>query len=813
MIIKFLGGGCMLALAAGSAHATTVADGSQATPPVVASQTDPTTATDQSVNDTRDIIVTASKRAQNIQKVPVAVTAVGEEKLQSLNITNTASLATMAPGIVFVPAPNPNNLQFVVRGIGTYSTVDTLEQSVGVAIDGIPLGRIAGAVVDAVDVARVEVLRGPQGTLFGKSATAGLVSVVNNKAALGETEVIGRAFYGENQEYRVQGTANVALGDRAAIRLSAWDFRRDGYINAPKQSDGNIGDFHNWGVRGRIALRPTENWQIDATAEYSDNSNDGVLQTTRAYMPNDFVALPGARTIAQINASMGIVPGPRNLTVGSDVPLGGFVKPQFYHLESNWDIGDVTLTSVTGYRKVKSSQVGEYDFSASEPGSFTTYLHYKSDTDQFTTELRLANGGANAFRYTVGLFYYNLDVNGSSFEQSVRNVPSLPAPFFATGRFPNSTMNTKNYAAFADLNYDIDRFTLIAGARLSHEKSKGAFNRSLPRDGAPAEGGADTSIFLPGSVVAGYTPLSVASSVKYDDFSWRLGAQFKATETIMAYATASRAYKGPGFNFSVDLTPTVFAQTRAIVKPEIVHSYEVGLRTQFFDRQLTFNLTGYYAPYRDFQISAALPGTGGNGLTYTIINAGEIKAKGVEAEFAFNPAGALEGFSINGDVTWNDTKYSDFTNAPCYALQPRSATPDSTPGVCAAPSAGSTASVQSVNGFRTVGNPQWKLNAFTSYDRPVTASLNAFGQLHYYYQSMVQFGVGKNPATSSPGYNIVDLTLGIHAEDNRWKLSVIGRNIFGERFVSRLVTNNPGLMQVVPYEAFSSWGVALDVKF
>ena len=223
MIIKFLGGGCMLALAAGSAHATTVADGSQATPPVVASQTDPTTATDQSVNDTRDIIVTASKRAQNIQKVPVAVTAVGEEKLQSLNITNTASLATMAPGIVFVPAPNPNNLQFVVRGIGTYSTVDTLEQSVGVAIDGIPLGRIAGAVVDAVDVARVEVLRGPQGTLFGKSATAGLVSVVNNKAALGETEVIGRAFYGENQEYRVQGTANVALGDRAAIRQTSSD--------------------------------------------------------------------------------------------------------------------------------------------------------------------------------------------------------------------------------------------------------------------------------------------------------------------------------------------------------------------------------------------------------------------------------------------------------------------------------------------------------------------------------------------------------------------------------------------------------------
>ena len=810
MITKFLATSCFIALAAGSAQAAEPALQQAADP---AGQSGATTADGDVPSDVRDIIVTASKRAQNVQDAPVAVTAVSEEKLQSLNITNTANLAAMAPGIVFVPAPNPNNLQFVVRGIGTYSTVDTLEQSVGVAIDGIPLGRIAGAVVDAVDVARVEVLRGPQGTLFGKSATAGLVSVVNNKARVGETEAIGRVYYGENEELRVQGTVNVPIGDRAAIRLSAWDFSRDGYINAPKQSDGNIGDFHNWGLRGRFAFEVTPNWRLDATAEYSDNTNDGVQQTTRAYMPNDFVALPGARTIAQINASMGIVPGPRNLTVGSEVPIGGYVKPEFYHLESNWETGDVTLTSITGYRRIKSSQISEYDYSASEPGSFTTYLHYKSDTNQFTTELRLANGSSNAFKYTLGLFYYNLDVENSSFEQTARNVPSLPAPFFATGRFPVSTMNTKNYAAFADLNYDVGQFTLIAGARLSHERSEGTFNRSLPRDGAPAEGGSDTSIYIPGSAVAGYTPLSVASSVNYDDFSWRLGAQFKPTDDVMLYATASRAYKGPGFNFAADLTPTVFAQTRSIVRPEIAHSYEIGLRTQFLDRQVTFNLTGYYAPYKDFQITAALPGTGGNGLTYTIINAGEIKAKGVEAEFAFNPRGALEGFAINGDLTWNDTEYSDFTNAPCYALQPRSATPDSTPGVCAAPSVGSTASVQSVNGMRTVGNPEWKLNAFARYDRPVTDSLNLFGQAHYYYQSAVQYGVGANPATLSPGYNTVDLTVGIHAADNRWRLSVIGKNVFGERFVSRLVTNNPGLMQVVPYEAFSSWGAALDIKF
>lgn len=791
----------MLALAAGTANAAEPETGAAA---AVEKPAAPTAS---------DIVVTAAKRVQNVQDVPIAATAVSEAKLQSLNITNTAALAVAAPGIVFVPAPNPNNLQFVVRGIGTYSTVDTLEQSVGVAIDGIPLGRIAGAVVDAVDVARVEVLRGPQGTLFGKSATAGLVSVVNNKPVFNEFQAIGRVYYGENQELRVQGTLNVPLADRLALRVSAWDFSRDGYIRAPLQSDGNIGDFHNAGVRGRLAAQITDSWRVDLSAEYSNNRNDGVQQTARAYMPNDFVALPGAPTVAQLNASMGIVPGPNNLAVGSEVPIGGFVKPQFYHLESNWDMGDVTLTSVTGYREIDSSQVSEYDYSGSRSGSFTTYLHYKSNTDQFTTELRLANSSKNKFRYTFGLFYYNLDVNNSSFEQTARNVPSLPAPYYATGRFPNSTMNTKNYAAFADLNYDLGPLTLIAGARLSHEKSRGTFERGLPRDGAPAEGGPDTSIFLPGSAVAGYTPLSVASSVKYDDFSWRAGAQYHVAPDIMIYATASRAYKGPGFNFAADLTPAVFAQTRSIVDPEIAHSYEVGLRTQFFDRQVTFNVTGYYAPYKDFQITAALPGTGGNGLTYTIINAGGIHAKGIETEFAFNPRGALSGFSINGDLTWNDTKYSDFTNAPCYALQPRSATPSTMPGVCAAPSVGSTASVQSVNGFRTVGNPEWKINGFIAYDTAVTPALNAFAQGHLYYQSATQYGVGVNPATRAPGYKTVDLTLGIRAADNQWKLSVIGKNIFDKRYVTRIVTNNPGLMQVVPYEALSSWGVALDVRF
>jgi iron complex outermembrane receptor protein len=761
-----------------------------------------------------DIIVTASKRAQNLQLVPIAVTAVAESRLQSLNLTSLSNLSAVAPSIVFVPAPNPHVVQFVVRGIGTYANADTLEQSVGVAIDGVPLGRLAGAVVDAVDVARVEVLRGPQGTTFGKSATAGLISVVTNKPELDALSGSARGFYGETKEFRVQGTVNVPLiTDTLAVRVSGWDFSRDGYLYAPNQRpDRNIGDFHNRGGRIKLAWQATPDLRFDLGAEISDNSNDGLLYTTRSYLSSDRIAIPGGRTIESLNTAEGVIPGPRNLTVSSEAELGGYVRPRFYTAEVNWDLGGATLTALTGYRTVTSKQLAEFDYSNSVANSYQTYQRYQSGYHQLTSEVRLANAGSGPFQYTAGLFYYDLDVIDSTIEQTYLRNPTLTAAVnYSAGRRLVSNMNTKNYAAFADTSYRIGKLKLIAGARLSREISTGTLVRTLPMDGSPTEG--DLSLYIPGSLTLnGYTPLNLKTRVTYTDFSWRAGAQFQVADEVMTYATASRAYKGPGFNFANDLTPAIFAINQGKVDPEIAHSYEAGVRSRLFDRLITLNLSAYYTTFDDFQITAALPGTAG-GLNYTVINAGQVTTKGLEAEFGIHPRGALEGLTVDGNASYTDAYYSDFTNAPCYVGQPTTNTPTTTPGVCAPLVAGSTARLQSVNGFRTVGSPKWQLNLFAGYDRPVTSSINGFVQAHYFSQSDLQLAVGRNPLTVVPGYHTVDLTLGVRAPDNRWKLSVIARNLFDQFFITRLVTSNPGLVQVVPYEAFRSVGVALDVKF
>jgi len=760
------------------------------------------------------IIVTANKRAQNLQQVPIAVTAVSEDRLKSVNVTNITNISAVAPSIVFVPAPNPNAVQFVVRGIGTFAFADTLEQSVGVAIDGVPLGRIAGAAVDAVDIQRIEVLRGPQGTVFGKSATAGVISIVTNKANLGATEFAGRFYGGQHDEYRAQGTANIPLiDDRLAIRVSAWDFRHDGYLTAPNQQpDQKVGDMENKGARLRVGLQVTPDWRIDLGAEIAKNWNDGLLQTTRAYESNDLISVPGGISIAQINAQEGLVPGPKNTMIGSEAALGGYVKPQFYTLESNWNLGGSTITFLNGYRRVHSRQIGEFDYSDSRPNSFQTYQRYESQINQFTSELRIASANKSRLQYTAGLFFYDLKVPYSVIEQTYKNNPGLTAATnYASGRRLTSRMDTKNYAGYADVNYSIGKLKLIGGARVSHEDSSGGLIRGLPMDGAPAEG--NLNLYIPGQAISGFGPLNVQTQVHYTDFSWRGGLQFQFDRDVMAYATASRAYKGPGFNFGNDVTQAIFDATKSIVKPEIAHSYEIGLRSQFFDRTVTLNLSAYYSTFQNFQITAALPGANGAGLNYTIINAKELKSKGAEVEFGWHPRGALAGLTFDGNASYTDAYYSNFANAPCYLGQPHATAPTSQSGVCAPVAAGSTAFLQSVKGLRAVGAPKYQLNLFLGYDHPVSDRLNGFAQIHYFSQSSEQLGVGNNPLTVVPGYHTVDLSFGVRSANDRWRFSVIGRNVFNKFFITRLVTNNPGLEQVVPYEALSSWGAAVDFKF
>lgn len=493
--------------------------------------------------EVEEIIVTANKRAESLQKVPVAVTAVSTERLKSLNVVSVADMQSVAPSITFVAAPVPQNAQFVIRGVGTFASNDALEQSVGVVIDGIPLARLAGALSDTVDVARLQVLRGPQGTLFGKNATAGVISV-DYQNALFENSGTARLFAGTYDEYRAQGTVNVMLNDNVAARLTGWYFRRDGFVDAPNQRDRDFGDFVNRGARLKVALLPTSDWRIDLTGEYSRNWADGSTQTIRSYLPvaRDLI-------IQQVDLSQGVIAGPNNLRSAREFPENAYVEQKRATINSVLNLGAVDVTAIAGYIDTTSDNISDFDFTDSRTFAQGSVTHYRARLKQFTGELRLSNADPGDFGYTAGLFYYNFDEHVN---QNATNLLTTAAPSALTSFDQLISIHTTTYAAFADVSYQLGPVKVFAGGRYSHETSSGSYQRMKSEE------------FVRPNILFGAVSLVNPDNV-YEDFSWRLGAQYQITDAIMLYGTASRAYKGPGFNYTLNISPAQFAVNRGVI--------------------------------------------------------------------------------------------------------------------------------------------------------------------------------------------------------------------------------------------------------
>lgn len=734
-----------------------------------------------------DIIVTATKRAQGLQDTPVAVTPISEAKFQSLNVVAVSDIAQIAPSINFIAAPSPQSSQFVIRGVGTFASNDALEQSVGVVIDGIPMARLAGSLTDTVDVGQVQVLRGPQGTLFGKNATAGVISIDYQNANF-EPSVSGRLVAGTYAELRGQATVNAPLSKAAALRLTGWYSRRDGYIKAPNQNDGDLGDFVNRGVRAKLAVLPTSDWRIDVTGEYARNWVDGSIQTIRGYLPvaRDLV-------IQQVDLSQGVVAGPDNRRTAKEFPEDGVTEQWRGVVNSTASFGTIDLTTILGYVHTKTDNIMDFDFTDSRTFAQGSVTHYASDIDQFTGEMRLSNNDKGPLKYTVGLFYYKFDETA---QQNATNLLITGAPGTLTSFDQRIGVHTRTYAAFADVSYDIGTVRLMAGGRYSHETSNGSYVRSASKE------------FVRPVILFGPISLVNPDNV-YEDVSWRAGVQWRPAERIMLYATANRAYKGPGFNYTLNISAAQFAVNKGVIQAEIAKSYEIGARTEFFDRQLTLNLTGFYSPFTNFQVTSVLPSVP---PTFSTVNAPELLAKGVELEFALHPHG-LPGFTLDGSLVYNDTKYSDFHAAPCYVGQAQVTAPTTAVGICAPAAAGSTLFVQNVTGLRSVGAPEWQANLTAHLERPVSDRLKAFGQVNSTYQSEVQFSVGNPRSTVQKGYALLNLSAGIGDADDAWRLSWYLKNLTDQRYSTRILQSNPSVTQSIPFQALRTASIALDLKF
>lgn len=731
----------------------------------------------------QEVVVTATKRAENVQDVPISVAVVSQEALQSKGLTNTSDLNRLVPGLQFSPANTPANDVFLIRGVGTQALGAGLEQSVGVSLDGVPLGRELGAVDDLVDVDHIEVLKGPQGTLFGKNASAGAISIVTVSPRLKTTEVIGRAAYGRLNDQQYSGTINVPVGDDAALRATAWRFKRDGFVHEVNTGQ-DMSDKNSWGGRLKFRWSPSDALDVNLSGQWTAHDQNGNGNTIRQFEPANFNPFNFGAQIEAFELSHGTVPSPTNYTArGVVTPYYDRGSTSDYTAQVDYHLGGGTVTGLASYRTIKNDNPFD-PYPTDNPFNQQTLNQDTEHYNQATGELRYTSPGDRRLRYVAGLFYFKMNL-WELFKVKLSGSVPVPVGVSVAMNFDNT-----NYAAFGEATYDItDQLSVIAGLRGTHDKLTGTLDREFLQP----------TIVIPGFNGPGniFGIFQKATTTDKTNVSWRLGLQYKLQPDVMVYATASTGYKGPGLDFNL-ISNTVSVGPgfdNGVVKPEIGTAFEAGLKSQWLDKRVTLNLAIFHETFKNFQTGVALPGPG---LAFSIQNAKELQSDGADAELAWALTPAL---SVAAAVNYNHARFTDYKNAACYNGQ-TSAT-------------GCINGQQDLSGFPVGNSPKLTTNFSAHYDRPISSTLNVFVEANDAYRTSVVYNADADPHSRQGGYNLINATAGVRTIDGRWRLSVYGNNLGNAHFVDRILPNANGAFyeNTVSYDTLRTYGVALDVHF
>lgn len=727
-----------------------------------------------------DIVVTANKRSERLQDVPISVVALTPLVLKETGIVSTVQLQQTVPGISFSPSGEAKLNSFYIRGVGTYALSAALESSVGVTVDGVPLARVGGSISDLVDVQRVEVLKGPQGMLFGKNATAGLIGVVTQKPELGVSGGQANFTYGSFNELNIDAALNVPIGDKAAIRLTAWRFGHDGFVH--DLSGRDYSDKNSYGARLGLTFQPTDTLRLTLIGQADGRDEHGVAFTYREFTNT----APFGSVVEAYETSRGIVPSETNLVADPGTTPKSFARNYYVTALADLELsGGYTLSSVTSYRNLFTS--GQMDpWLSNSPLIKITQLTDDERYDQFTQELRIASPTDRPFSFVAGLFYYDFSIH------DVQNQAFYGVPVPGSSNYPrrNTVNNTlRNIAAFGEVTYRFTpQFRIIAGVRQSNDRVTGNFDR--------ARTGPDSGV-VPATVpIFSFTP----KPINYNATSYRVGAQFDVAPAIMIYGTASRGYKAPGFNLTQSLTPGAIVND-ARVEAEIVKSYEIGIKSQFFDRRLTINIAAFDSTFSNFQTTVGLPVSP---PVFVIQNAGALKSTGVEFEIAARPVNGLT-LGVNG--AYIDARYTDFNNAACYPNQPTlPAGSPLQPGFC-------VGGFQTLNDFPLAQSPKWSFNLSARYERALGDGWKGFVGANYSYRGKTWYEANRNPKEVQDAYGFLNLSAGVGPADGHWSVSVYARNVTGENFVARVRNNFNSYYQLPAYEAQRRYGVQLSASF
>ena len=776
-----------------------------------------------------EIVVTANKREQNLSKVGLSITALGSQELAIRRIANVADLAQATPGLVFAPTPDSTPV-YTLRGVGFFESSLSAYPDVSLYIDQAPLSLPAEAALTAFDLERVEVLKGPQGTLFGNNATGGAINFVaakptNHFAAGGE---IG---YGRFNTVDVSGFVSGSLTDTLSARLAVKAVKGDDWQKSYTRDD-TIGKQNN--VAGRFIL----DWKPSDRLKFSLNLN-GWRDRDDPTVPQDIAVVPQNPTPPIPVLSFPFAPNNARAADWSATQRP-FQNNHFKQatLRGDYNLGGVTLTSLTGLSDLKMRSSLEND---GTPYHDTDSTGIEGHVKSFTQEARLSNGAGSRLRWVVGGNYERTTVFENTQVDYGDSTSTTVLGIVRSGYLTDSKM--RNYAGFGNLEYDItDKLTLKGGIRRTHAvRDFYAYNSDQPDSiatsadlrpgtGAPTltltdffngvygavygnnpDGSRVVPLIQPfGSIILDTdvnpdgTPVNpstyltagaVNQRLSENNTSWSVGLDYKPTSTLLLYLNASKGYKAGGFphlSGSLDLAYDA-------VKQESVLDVEGGFKAQLFNRKLSINGAGFSYDYRDKQLRAKFVDPIFGALD-RLVNVPKSRITGGELEIQARP---MRGLSLSASGTYVDAhidKYQGTIGTQVTVVNGQNVL---------APITASFA------GASLPFAPKFQYSVRADYDFPVADNLNAF------------LGVGVNGQSKSIGiltiseadkktYEInaralVSLNAGIRASSNRWRLTFWGKNIFNKYYWTNTIQTYDTIVRYAGRPA--EYGVALGFNF
>lgn len=695
----------------------------------------------------QEIIVTATRTGETaLQRTPIAVSVFSADRLESSLVANVKDLVSMTPSLNV--SQSAGSAQLYIRGIGSNNTFIGSDPSVTVHSDGVYMARAFSQFTEFVDIDRIEVLRGPQGTLYGRNAVGGTINIIS-RVPSDDLEAKVRLVAGDYSHRQAQAyVSGPIVPGSVQASVSGHYTKHDPYVENIAPGGVDVADADNWGIRGQLRLTPTESIEAITRADYSTSREKVASAHLRAPVPGAVLANSVIGDFSRIATDH---------PAHQDKTLKGISQ------EINIELSKaLSFKSLTAYRHSSDDLEGDAD------GTELPLVnsHMEATSKQFSQEFNLT-ANYDAFDGVLGIFYFNED------ETSFQNL-SLPTLIYQT----IGKVSTNSIAVFAQGTYHLtDQWSVVAGARYTRDKKKVDLADST-----------QTHANYPNGPNVPGMPIRLISSETWNAFTPKLGVNFQFTPKILFYASVTDGFKSGGANYAA-------LQLEGLMyDPEKLRSYEAGVKSDWLNGRLRVNITGFLYDYEDLQVQSLLS----PGVT-TIENAATARVRGAEIETSFMP---LSGLRITANYALLDAEYDDFPDA--------SVPTGLIPYLASSPSYNPTTGTYDAGGNTLNAAPSWSFNASAQYDFEIGGG-TAFVRGDYFTQGRVYYDPSNVLVMSQGRYELVNAAIGFTNKRDKWSLELVAKNLTDEQYlfslnsISAVPTGIAGAPRTFAVQVTKSW--------